>query len=99
MTDSAPIMISMTYDPRCETPRFAWRNICFVFADFGPRRRPKRNGLRTRCVRADSSSRGAQRRGDPGDEARCLMIPGLLHRHTPSKRASPDALWLLAMTI
>src|ERR1700690_3866986 len=32
MTDSAHIMISKTYDPRCETIRFAWRKIRFAFA-------------------------------------------------------------------
>ena len=37
-------MISMTYDPRCETARFAMRNIRFVFVCFGLRRRRKRNG-------------------------------------------------------
>jgi hypothetical protein len=36
-------MISMTYDPRRETFRFAKRRIRFVFTVFGLRRGPKRN--------------------------------------------------------
>src|SRR5580704_8206413 len=39
-------MISMTYDPRCETIRFVWRKVRFVFAAFRPNRGRKRNGLR-----------------------------------------------------
>jgi hypothetical protein len=34
----------MTYDPRCETIRFAWRKIRFVFGCFELRQRPKRKG-------------------------------------------------------
>jgi hypothetical protein len=36
-------MNSMTYDLRCETFRFAWRNIRFVFPAFWAWSRPKRN--------------------------------------------------------
>src|SRR6185437_6606669 len=36
MTDSSPIMISKACGPRCETFRFAWRTIRFVFAGFAP---------------------------------------------------------------
>jgi hypothetical protein len=35
MFDSTLIMNSMAYDLRCETFRFAWRNIRFVFLLFG----------------------------------------------------------------
>jgi hypothetical protein len=41
-------MISMSYDPRCETIRFVWRKVRFVFAAFWPNRGPKRNGPRGR---------------------------------------------------
>jgi hypothetical protein len=35
MTDSTIIMISISYGPRCEAFRFAWRKIRFVFAVLG----------------------------------------------------------------
>jgi hypothetical protein len=44
IADSALLMISMSYTQDCETVRFAWRKIRFVFAAFGLRRRRKRNG-------------------------------------------------------
>src|SRR6185437_5189100 len=43
MTDSSPIMISKACGPRCETFRFAWRTIRFVFAGFAPLGAGKRN--------------------------------------------------------
>jgi hypothetical protein len=68
MTDSALIMISMTYDSRCEMLRFPWRNIPFVlggFSRFGAgnktagdvsRRREKRE-----IAALDCTSTGARR--------------------------------------
>src|SRR5271155_5268933 len=51
-------MISMPYDPRCETIRFAWRNVPFVFAGFVPGRRRKRNeGGRPHASRSDAQDR------------------------------------------
>jgi hypothetical protein len=41
MTDSAPIMIPMTYGMPCETFRFAWRNEGFVFTRFSASSRPE----------------------------------------------------------
>jgi hypothetical protein len=35
IVDSAPSMISMACDPRCETIRFVWRNESFVLAVLG----------------------------------------------------------------
>jgi hypothetical protein len=55
MTDSAPIMIPTTYDPACETFRFAWRNERFVLAVFWLRPGSKRNGP---VGRPSSSDRG-----------------------------------------
>src|ERR1700677_2475593 len=48
-------------------------------------------------VRTEPSSRGAKRRGDPGDVER-QATPGLLRRSPSGRTASLDALWL-AMTI
>ena len=48
MTDSAPIMISMTYYQRCETLRFAKRKIRFVFAVLGLVEARKRNEAKPR---------------------------------------------------
>src|ERR1700677_3714629 len=54
MTDSTYGMISMTYDMHCETFRFAWRKIRFVFPLFGLGRgqnemKGKASCLKERC--------------------------------------------------
>jgi hypothetical protein len=69
----------MAYDRQCETLRFVRRNESFRFRCFSPRRRPKRNGRRprARCVRMESSLRGAQRRSNP-ENVGALRSPGLL---------------------
>src|SRR5882757_10040952 len=83
MTDSALIMISTTYNPHCETLRFAWRKIGFVFTIFGPRRGPKRSQapeglvrLRARCGIA-SRREATKRLWRPSPRGSGIALPRL----------------------
>jgi hypothetical protein len=93
MTDSALIMISTTYNPHCETFRFAWRKIGFVFTIFGPRRGPKRSQapeglvrLRARCGIA-SRREATKRLWRPSPRGSGIALPRLKLRFaTASER-------------
>jgi hypothetical protein len=63
MLIQALTMISMIYDWRCETFGFARRNSRFVFADFGPHRRRKRNERRSRRQETHEAAAMAVLRG------------------------------------
>jgi hypothetical protein len=70
--DSALIMISTTYDLRCETFRFASRKIRFVFAVFGPVQ------ARNETAGRAASSRSDRHREERSDAAIQRMKGGAL---------------------
>ena len=67
IADSAIIMTSMTYDLRCETLRFAWRNDPLVFGGFALRSDGKAKRTWIRLVKGSraSGAREAWRRWRP----------------------------------
>src|SRR5580704_538883 len=74
-------MISMPYDPRCETIRFVWRKVRFVFAAFWPNRGPKCNGLRGGHASVDCHGEG------PGGVERPRLSTGRRARFPESLRS------------
>jgi len=79
------IMISMTYDPRRETARFAMRNIRFVFVCFGLRRRRKaKRASRVRVL------------GEPRIAGRSVIAPKARKSRSGSRSIHPIATGLEA---
>src|SRR5580704_18102538 len=89
-------MISMPYDPHCETIRFVWRKARFVFAAFWPNRGPKRNGLRGGRASADLSwARGRRASKGPSlDGQGAPRSPDRFARNDANARPPSPFLWV-----